>query len=115
MQETSISVRLEQFESDGVMTILEWTQENSLYSYYVTVTPDMELWINGSASINLKLKVPYNTSHNVSVVAMPPCTKDTVEVTRFIELFYCKLLTISYNILIFPVSILSIRLLWKSR
>ena len=70
------------------MTILEWTQENSLYSYYITVTPDMRLWINGSANANLELRVPYNTLYNVSIVATPPCGQDTV--TRSTELFYCK-------------------------
>ena len=63
VQETSVSVKLEQFGSDGVMTTLEWTQENSLFSYYVTVTPDMRLWINGSANVNLELRIPYNIIH----------------------------------------------------
>ena len=87
-EETSISVRLEQFESDSVTTTLEWAQEHSLYSYYVTGTQDTALWINGSASVNLKLKVPYNTSYNISVLAIPPCRRDIV--MRFIELFYGK-------------------------
>ena len=95
------------------MTILEWTQEHSLYSYYVTVTPDTTLWINGSASINLKLKVPYSTPYNVSVVAMPPCRQDTL--TRFTELFYCKFVNLIGIVLLFLLFIiLSVRLLWKS-
>ena len=87
-EETSIGVRWEQFESDGVLILLGWIQEHSLYSYYVTVTPDMALWINGSANVNLELRVPYNTSYNISVVATPPCGQDTI--TRSTEIFYCK-------------------------
>ena len=76
---------MEQFESDGVFILLEWIQEPSLY---VTVTPDMALWINGSANVNLELRVPYNTLYNVSIVATPPCGQDTA--THSIELFYRK-------------------------
>ena len=53
----------------------------------------MRLWINGSARVNLELRVPYNTlynvrGYNVSIIATPPCGQDTV--TRSSELFYCK-------------------------
>ena len=77
----------EQFESDGVTVTLEWYQNRSFYSYYVSVTPDIVMRTNGS--ILLKLKVPYNTFYNVSILATPPCGKNNV--TNFTELFYREL------------------------
>ena len=89
---------LEQFESDAVIVTLEWHhQDISHNSYYVNITPDIAMRINGSASINLKLKVPYNTLYNVSIAATPPCGQTNV--TSFTELLYREsmIITVSVN------------------
>ena len=76
------------FSSDGVTVTLEWTQKNALHSYYISATPDLALWINGSANVNLKLKISYNTLYNVSIFAEPPCGGDNM--IGFIDIFYSK-------------------------
>lgn len=85
---------MEQFESDGVTVILELYENAYFYSYYVSVTPDIVMRINGS--IHLRLKLPYNTFYNVSILATSPCGQN--HVIDFTELFYRELRILIMNI-----------------
>ena len=63
----------EKFERDGIIVTLEWSHENSgtLYSYYVTVVPSVEIVFIGR--VKIQLKVSYDVLYNVSVVASSLC------------------------------------------
>ena len=50
---------------------LEWTEENFLYSYNVSVSPQLEVMFIGK--VRVQLKVPYNSLYSVSVAAIQPC------------------------------------------
>ena len=78
--ELEITIISEQFEKDGAIVTLEWTEENSLYSYNVSFSPQLEVMFIGR--VRVQLKVPYNSLYNVSVAAIPPCQQSNV--TTFI-------------------------------
>ena len=65
----NIRANSEQFESNAVTLVLEWTQESSLlsYSYNVSAVPDLQLDITFIGSTSVQLTVPYNMLFNVSV------------------------------------------------
>ena len=67
----NIRANSEQFESNAVTLVLEWTQprESSLlsYSYDVSAVPDLQLDITFIGSTSVQLTVPYNMLFNVSV------------------------------------------------
>ena len=65
--EVNISSCSEQFGSDGVTVILEWTYVNRHVSYNVSVVPQLSVIFIESTSI--QLIVPYNTLYNVGVHA----------------------------------------------
>ena len=71
----------EEFGKDGVIVTLEWTEENSLYLYNVSVSPQLEVTFIGR--VGIQLKVPYNSLYNVSVVAVPPCPHQNEIVNKF--------------------------------
>ena len=80
---------MELFESDGVTVTLEWHKNSYFDSYYVSVTSNNIIAMRTNGSIHLKLKVPYNTFYNMSILAtrvLPQC--GTNNVTNFTELFY---------------------------
>ena len=62
-----------------------WSQENPIYSYSVTVIPQIELAYNQQCtSCTVQLTLSYNTQYYVSVVATHPCGQST----SFTELYY---------------------------
>ena len=79
----NIKSKLEQFESNGVKVILEWTQESSFYGYNFSVVPHLKLRFGNTT---LHLTVPYNTPYNISVVATHLCGENSI--TAFTELYY---------------------------
>ena len=74
--ELEITILSEQFEKDGAIVTLEWTQENSLYSYNVSFSPQLEVMFIGR--VRVQLNVPYNRFYNVSVAAIPLCRRNNV-------------------------------------
>ena len=82
-----VSTSLEQFERDGVTVILEWTLEYSgtFYSYHVTVVPSVAI-LTYSGRVRVQLKVSYDVSYNISVVASSLCGQRNV--TAFTILHY---------------------------
>lgn len=72
-------------EQDGVVVILKLSPESKLYSYDVSVTPQLDLTLNGSTVVCLKAL--YDTSYNISVVATHLCGH---EVMNYTELFYSE-------------------------
>lgn len=85
-KEVAITSVSEQYEGNGVIVTLEWTQENPLYSYNVSVIPPAEITFTGKA--RAQMKVSYNTSYNVSVMASSPCGRS--DATNFTELYYSE-------------------------
>ena len=84
-KEVAITSVSEQYEGDGVIVTLEWTQENPLYTYNVSVIPvPIEITFTGKA--RAQMKISYNTSYNVTVVASSPCGQG--DATNFTELYY---------------------------
>ena len=59
----------EQFKTDYVQLVLEWTapSSNRPTIYSVNVVPQVH--VNFTERTSVQLNVPYNTQHNVSVVA----------------------------------------------
>ena len=88
--ELEITVLSEEFEEDGVIVTLEWTEINFAYSYNVSLYPKLEITSIGKASV--QLKVPYNDLHNVSIVAILPCRhqKDTATSLDCLSLYYSE-------------------------
>ena len=86
-----IQIESENLERDGVIVILEWTQENnSYYSYNVSVIPYPVSTLNPEG-MRAQLNVSYNVRYNVSVVATPiiNCGQGNDNtVTASIELHY---------------------------
>lgn len=80
----------EQFEADGVIVTLEWAEDNTLYSYNVSVSPWLEVVFIGR--VRVQLKVPYNSHHIVSVAALPPCQhqNDIVKNCAYHSLYYSE-------------------------
>ena len=75
----------ETLESDSVRVTLEWTQENeSLYSYNVSVTPQVASIL--TERTRLQLNVSYNTLYNVRILVTSYCGQRSV--TTSIELHY---------------------------
>ena len=86
-----ITVLTEEFEQDGVTVTLEWTEENSLYSYDVIVSPELDVMvINYFGRFSVRLKVPYNRLYNVSVAAMPPCQRNNMATFIGPSLYYTE-------------------------
>ena len=87
-----IQIVSENLERDGVILILEWTQENnSYYSYNVSVTPLDPMSTLNSERTRAQLNVSYNVRYNVIVVATPiNCGQgnDNIIVTASIEVHY---------------------------
>ena len=68
---------LQSFLLDSSVTVtLEWSPKSSLYSYHVSVVPQVELRLIGSSRV--QLNVPYNIRYNVSVEAQPRCGRSNV-------------------------------------
>ena len=65
-EEANVTVLSAQYERHGVVVTLEWTQESSLYSYSVSVVPQLEPRFNGSTRV--QLIVNYDILYNVSIV-----------------------------------------------
>ena len=88
--ELEITILSEQFEKDGVIVTLEWTEENSLYSYNISVSPQLEVMFIERVSFRVQLSVPYNSFYNVSIAAVPLCRRNNV--TTFIgpSLYYSE-------------------------
>ena len=86
--ELEITILSEQCEKDGVIVTLEWTEENSLYSYNIIVSPQLDVMFIGRVTV--QLTVAYNNLYNVSVAAIPPCQQNNV--TTFIgpSLYYSE-------------------------
>ena len=59
----------EQFDSNGVTVTLEWAQENSLYSYQVSVVPPSRNVISspGSERVRFQVKALYDILYTISV------------------------------------------------
>ena len=76
-------------ENDGVTITLEWAQINPTYSYQVTVVPNLPLNFSTSTHVRIRVTVPYNSQHNVSIIASS-CGKHNATVF-FKEVFYCEL------------------------
>ena len=79
----------ESLERDGVGVTLEWTLEN----YYETETQYYNISINQNMAethveTTLQLVASYDTSYNVSIMAIPLCGQRIVTTT--IELYYGK-------------------------
>ena len=100
-QTTKLSVQLqsEQFSSDRVMVILEWTLSDLLSRYpqllqnvSVVVVPDLKVEISvmfiGNTSVQLTLL--YNTLYNVSIIQ--PATCEQLSQTAVLELNYSELM-----------------------
>ena len=82
-----IQIVSENLERDGVIVILEWTQENhTYYSYNVSVTPHPPSTLI-SERMRVQLKVSYDILYNVSVLATPHCTGQG-NIEAFVELHY---------------------------
>ena len=62
----------EHYESDGVTVTLEWTEETSLYSYHIIITPYLPFINNSFGSTTVHFKVPYNIAYDIGVVTTPP-------------------------------------------
>ena len=96
-QLATITVRLisERFNRDGVEVILdlEWTHENSLYSYHIHVTPQPSFIVKLNRS-SVQLKVLYNLLYNVSVVNLSPCGQRVHSIS---ELYYGECCTCELN------------------
>ena len=86
--ELEITILSEVLEEDGVMVTLEWTEENFLYSYNVSVSPQLEVIFIGR--VRVQLKVPYNIFHNVNVTAIPPCQQNNILTFVAPSLYYGK-------------------------
>ena len=102
--ELSIQSRPEQFTSNSVMVILEWSLSNSPIYYQqllrnvsVTVIPHLEMITTFIGNMSIQLTLPYNTLYNVSVTQPGICGQPNQ--TAFIELFYSKLAYTSSNLL----------------
>ena len=83
-QEVNVNFLMESYENDGVAITMEWAQESSPFTYQVSVDPQVELNLQGSTGV--ELKVPYNTPYTVSVVATHSCGLN--HVTTSIALYY---------------------------
>lgn len=79
---------LEHFEGDIVTVTVEWMEENLIYLYNITVTPQAETTFIGKATV--QLKIIYNTFYNVSVITSSPCGSSNV--TNLTDLFYSELM-----------------------
>ena len=90
--EVNIRANSEQFESDTVTLVLEWTQESSLlsYSYNVSAVPDPQPAITFIGNTSVQLTVPYNMLFNVSVTASESLCGQK-HVTTEITLLYSEL------------------------
>ena len=86
-----IKANSEQFGTDAVTLVLEWTQENSSlsYSYNVSAAPDPQLATKFIGSTSVQLTVPYNTLFNVSVTASENLCGQ-IHVTTEITLLYSE-------------------------
>lgn len=73
--EVNTSSLSEQFEREGVMITIEWTQQSSLVSFLVSVHPEVAIQLNISNSVtaSAQLVIPYNTVQNVSISAAVLC------------------------------------------
>ena len=62
----NVSSVLEQFDSNHVTVIIEWTLDNSFpVSYNVSVVPQREIMFSGSRTA--RLTVPYNSLHKAPI------------------------------------------------
>ena len=80
--EFEVTILSEQFGKDGVIVTLEWAEENSLYSYNVSVSPQLE--VTFIARVRVQVKVPYNSLYSVSVAATPPCQRQNDIMISFV-------------------------------
>ena len=86
-----IGVTSESFESDGIRVTLEWTYYENynhrgliLHSYNVNVSPVVAF--TSSERRLVQLMASYNTSYNVSILALSQCGQRIMTTT--IELYY---------------------------
>ena len=95
--ELSIQSHQEQFTSNSIAIILEWTLSNSpSYNYYqqllqnssVNVVTELEVVIMFFGNMSAQLTLQYNTLYNVSVTQPGICGRPNR--TAFIELNYSK-------------------------
>ena len=76
-----VRVVTENLESDGVQVTLEWTQGNQ------TSASTKMLWQQlALTETTFQLEASYDTSYNVSVIAIPQCGQRIVTTT--VELYY---------------------------
>ena len=97
----------ESLEIDSIRVTLEWTQENmtlSLYSFSVSISPQVPILVFPEGTTRVQLKVHYETLYNVSFQAIPFCKQGNT--TIFIRLYYSEL--ISFAILMIHKIIKSI-------
>ena len=73
-------------ENGGVSITLEWAQIDSTYSYQVAVVPNLPL--DFSTSTHVRIRVPYNSQHNVSII-VSSCGQHNATIF-FKEVFYCE-------------------------
>ena len=85
----------EQFSSDRVMVILEWTLSDLLSRYpqllqnvSVAVVPYLEVEIMLIGHTSVRLTLLYNMPYNVSIIQ--PATCEQLRQTAFIKLNYSK-------------------------
>ena len=78
----------ENLENDGIGVSLEWTQaENQTqYSYNISINQNVAETLTETTA--LQLVASYDTSYNVSILAIPQCGQRIVTTT--IELYYGK-------------------------
>jgi hypothetical protein len=82
-----IQIVSENMTRDGIIVILEWTQDNhTFYSYDVSVTPHAVSTLIPER-MRVQLNVSYNNTYNVSVLATPSCGNN-ITAAASIELYY---------------------------
>ena len=86
---TDLQVRVvaESLERDGVRATLEWTQGNQThYSYNISINQNIVATALTETTFQLLVDASYDTSYNVSVIAIPQCGQRIVTTT--VELYY---------------------------
>ena len=67
----------EQFKTDHVKLVLEWTSSSNRPTIYsVNVVSQVHVNFTDHERTSVQLNVPYNTQHNVSVVATLCCEEN---------------------------------------
>ena len=75
----------ERLDRDVVRITQEWTQENQTrYSYNISVNHAVVTALTKTTT--LQLEASYDTSYNISVIAVPQCGQRIVTTT--VELYY---------------------------